>query len=66
MIEPTETEPRGTLDRFADAMLEIAREAETDPEFVKSAPHETPIARPDEARAARKLRLKWIPEDEGA
>jgi glycine dehydrogenase subunit 2 len=66
MIEPTETEPRGTLDRFADAMLEIAREAEADPEFVKNAPHETPIARPDEARAARKLRLKWIPEDEGA
>jgi len=63
MIEPTETESRGTLDRFADAMLEIAREVEEDPEHVKSAPHETPIARPDEARAARKLRLKWMPEN---
>ena len=28
MIEPTETEPKETLDEFADAMLAIAREAE--------------------------------------
>jgi glycine dehydrogenase subunit 2 len=27
MIEPTETEPKETLDAFVDAMLAIAREA---------------------------------------
>jgi glycine dehydrogenase subunit 2 len=64
MIEPTETETRGTLDRFADAMIAIAREAAEEPETVKQAPHTTPIARPDEARAARKLRLRWTPESE--
>jgi glycine dehydrogenase subunit 2 len=64
MIEPTETETRGTLDRFAEAMIAIAREAAEEPETVKQAPHTTPIARPDEARAARKLRLRWTPESE--
>jgi len=64
MIEPTESETRGTLDRFAEAMITIAREAAEDPEQVKSAPHTTPVIRPDEARAARRLRLRWTPEDE--
>jgi glycine dehydrogenase subunit 2 len=58
MIEPTETETRETLDAFADAMLAILREAEADPELVKSAPHETPVARLDEARAARQPELR--------
>ena len=31
LIEPTETESLETLDAFADALIEIAREAETDP-----------------------------------
>ena len=31
MIEPTETEAKETLDAFADAMLEIAREAAEEP-----------------------------------
>ena len=30
MIEPTETEAKETLDAFCDAMLSIAKEAETD------------------------------------
>ena len=38
MIEPTETEGREELDQFIDAMRSIAREAEQDPELVKSAP----------------------------
>ena len=55
MIEPTETESKARLDAYAEAMLQIAREAEHDPELVNSAPHETPYLRVDEARAARDL-----------
>ena len=59
MIEPTETESRETLDAFADAMLSIAREAETEPETVQSAPHEAPVTRLDEVMAARRPNLCW-------
>jgi glycine dehydrogenase subunit 2 len=53
MIEPTETEAKPTLDAFVDAMKAIAKEAHTDPAMVKSAPHETPVRRLDEVKAAR-------------
>lgn len=53
MIEPTETESKQTLDAFADAMLQIAREAEENPELLHKAPRSTPVSRLDEARAAR-------------
>ena len=59
LIEPTETESLETLDAFADALIEIAREAETDPEVVKSAPHVAPVKRLDEATAARQPNLRW-------
>jgi glycine dehydrogenase subunit 2 len=55
MIEPTETETAETLDAFCDAMLAIAREAETDPAVLKEAPHTRPVGRLDEARAAKQL-----------
>lgn len=61
MIEPTETESVETLDRFADAMLAIAREAEENPELVKSAPHTTAIGRLDEVKAVRQPDLRWKP-----
>ena len=61
MIEPTETESRQELDAFIDAMLAIAKEAETNPELVKSAPHTTRINRVNEAAAARKPILRWTP-----
>jgi glycine dehydrogenase subunit 2 len=61
MIEPTETETKETLDLFCEAMIKIAKECETDPELVKSAPHSTPIGRVDETRAARELNLRWTP-----
>ncbi len=64
MIEPTETESKQTLDAFADAMLKIAEEAHTQPELLKSAPHNTPVGRLDEVKAARELVLCcWLPED---
>jgi glycine dehydrogenase subunit 2 len=59
MIEPTETETRETLDRFAEIMKQIAREAETDPEKVTSAPHLTPVRRLDEVHAARTLDINY-------
>ena len=59
MIEPTETESRETLDEFVDAMIQIAREAETDPEKVKGAPYDTVVSRMDETRAARNPILRW-------
>ncbi|MGC1378066.1 MAG: aminomethyl-transferring glycine dehydrogenase subunit GcvPB [Anaerolineales bacterium] len=63
MIEPTETENKDTLDAFADALLQIADEAQTNPEIVKSAPHTTLFGRMDEVKAARELVLCcWLPE----
>src|SRR2546425_7936735 len=59
MIEPTETEPRETLDAFAAAMNRIAERAETDPASVKAAPQNAPLARLDEVTAARSPKLKW-------
>ncbi|HVP58005.1 MAG TPA: aminomethyl-transferring glycine dehydrogenase subunit GcvPB [bacterium] len=55
MIEPTETESKETLDRFADAMEKIASEIESDPELVRGAPYSTPVSRVDEGLAARRL-----------
>ncbi|NMB01814.1 MAG: aminomethyl-transferring glycine dehydrogenase subunit GcvPB [Firmicutes bacterium] len=59
MIEPTETEPKSTLDEFIEVMRKIAQEAEENPEMLTSAPHFTPVKRLDEARAARQPILRW-------
>jgi len=61
LIEPTETESVETLDAFADALIAIASEAETDPDVVTSAPHSAPVRRLDEATAARQPNLRWKP-----
>jgi glycine dehydrogenase subunit 2 len=53
MIEPTETESKPTLDAFVAAMQAIAAEARSDPALVKGAPHDTPVRRLDEVKAAR-------------
>lgn len=58
MIEPTETESKETLDNFISAMLKIAKECETNPNLVKTAPHTTPVRRLDETRAVREPRLR--------
>src|SRR5262245_35365545 len=59
MIEPTETEAKETLDEFVEAMLAIVREAETDPELVRAAPHTRPVTRLDEVKAARRAVVKY-------
>lgn len=61
MIEPTETESKETLDQFIDAMINIAKEAEENPDVVLEAPHNTIVKRMDETTAARKpiLSYQW-------
>lgn len=59
MIEPTESESRETLNCFIDTMLKIADEAINNPELVKTAPHNSPVRRLDEVKAAREPRLTY-------
>jgi len=61
MVEPTETESLATLDTFVEAMLSIADEVETDPQLVRTAPHNAPIKRLDEVTANRKPNVRWRP-----
>jgi glycine dehydrogenase subunit 2 len=63
MIEPTETEAKETLDAFADAMLEIAREAAEEPETVRAAPTSRPVRRLDEVKAAKAAVVRYGFED---
>lgn len=62
MIEPTESESKEELDQFIDAMRQIAREADENPEIILTAPHETRVSRMDEATAARHPVLRWHPK----
>ncbi|TET16607.1 MAG: hypothetical protein E3J78_08610 [Candidatus Cloacimonadota bacterium] len=64
MIEPTETEPKDTLDAFINAMKQIAREAENEPETLKQAPVTTPVRRLNEVKAARELKVKHSEDSE--
>lgn len=59
MIEPTESESKKELDRFVQAMKQIAQEAQENPERVKSAPHTAGVKRMDETLAARNPILTW-------
>ncbi len=65
MIEPTETESKETLDEFVSAMIKIAKEAEENPEIVRTAPHPSaeggriPVGRLDAVTAARRPNLRW-------
>ncbi|HEY3495613.1 MAG TPA: aminomethyl-transferring glycine dehydrogenase subunit GcvPB [Polyangiaceae bacterium] len=65
MVEPTETETKQTLDEFVAALVSIKKEARETPDLVKQAPHLTRMGRLDEARAARKPRLRWSRESSG-
>ncbi len=61
MIEPTETESKGSIDNYCDILLRINEEIEKNPETVKSAPHTTVVGRLDDVFAARKMILRWSP-----
>ena len=60
MIEPTETESKETIDAFIEAMIEIATQAETNPEKITATPTTTPVGRLDETAAARTLNIASI------
>lgn len=62
LIEPTETESKEVLDAFIDAMAQILKEAEAEPERVKGAPYTMPVRRLDDVRAAKQLDLRWKPK----
>lgn len=59
MIEPTECESKETLDQFIEIMKQVAQEAQDNPEYVKTAPHETIVGRLDEVKAARSPVLRY-------
>ncbi len=60
LIEPTETEPKRELDRFADVMIALAERVNAgEVEFFKQAPKLTPMRRLDDTRAARQPKLRW-------
>ncbi len=63
MIEPTETETRETLDRFVEIMIQIDREVDEMPQTLKDAPHNTPVRRLDERKAATDLDVAWRTDD---
>ena len=65
MIEPTETETKETLERFADILKRIKREAYENPEIVKSAPHNTPVRRLNEVKAAKELKVSYYENSAG-
>ena len=65
MIEPTETENKQTLDQFAEALVKIAEEAHSQPDLLHGAPHNAPVGRLDEVKAAKDLVLCcWIPDSD--
>jgi glycine dehydrogenase subunit 2 len=57
MIEPTETESKEDIDRFIEAMIEIARLADADPAAFHDFPVTTPVSRLDETKAVRDMHL---------
>ena len=59
MIEPTETESIESLDQFAEALISVAQEAETDPELLHDAPTTAPVRRLDEVTANRSPDVNW-------
>jgi glycine dehydrogenase subunit 2 len=63
LIEPTESESKQVLDSFADVLIKILHEAKTNPELLKNAPHNLPVRRLDEVKAARELDLVYIAKD---
>ena len=59
MVEPTETEPKQTLDAFVAAMKQIAQEARENKDILLDAPITTVVRRPDETEAAKNLILTF-------
>jgi glycine dehydrogenase subunit 2 len=63
LIEPTETESKEELDNFVNILITILQEAHNSPDLVKQAPHNLPVRRLDDLKAAKELDLTWAPKD---
>ena len=62
LIEPTETESKGGLDRFIEVMRSLAESAKAgEKDRFLAAPIHAPTKRLDETRAARQPVLRWTP-----
>jgi len=59
MVEPTESESKEEMDYFIEIMKKIAKEAIDSPELLHDAPHDTPVRRLDETKAARNPVLRY-------
>jgi glycine dehydrogenase subunit 2 len=66
MIEPTETETKETLERFASIVRSVLEEAAEDPSIAQNAPYSTPVRRLDEGAAARRPVVRQPPRGEDA
>ncbi|MBP5514462.1 MAG: aminomethyl-transferring glycine dehydrogenase subunit GcvPB [Bacteroidaceae bacterium] len=59
MIEPTETESKETLDDFIAVLKKIAEESKSDPQLLKTAPHDTPVRRMDDVKAVKEPKFTF-------
>ena len=59
MLEPTETESPETLDQAAEVFRKLFALGHENPEYMHGSPHNAPIGRPDEVRAARTPVLRY-------
>jgi glycine dehydrogenase subunit 2 len=61
MVEVPETESLADLDQLVDALVGVFREAQTNPQVVKDAPHYTSVTRIDDVKAShpKTLTLHW-------
>jgi len=61
MIEPTESVEKEELDRFVNVLKKISSEAYSNPDLVKTAPHNVAVTRLDEVKAShpKTMALSW-------
>lgn len=61
MVEPPETESLRDLDELVEAFVKVAKEAETSPDIVRGAPHNSSVGRIDEVKTShpKTITLKW-------
>jgi glycine dehydrogenase subunit 2 len=59
MIEPTETESKGTIDEVIEIFKNITEEAKQNPRLLKDAPFSTPVKRLDELKANKELKVRF-------
>lgn len=60
MIEPTETENKRNLDKFAEMLIKIMEEINEKPEVVSNSPSNTAVRRVDDVLASRKVIASWM------